>query len=140
MSPKLESICVFCEMIKEDGKEDDNAEEYLIVYSMAKEDPKTGLKEPVVKLKKLILDLDEYGTYKETPSKLYTLIRDGTQVVLRDEKRTGVKIFSLDDGSMVAHLPELHKKAIYNIQVMQDNKTIVTGGKDKVLKVTDAAS
>jgi len=49
-------------MVKEDDNDkDDNSEEYLIVYSMAKEDPKTGRKEPVVKLKKLILDIDEYG-------------------------------------------------------------------------------
>jgi hypothetical protein len=63
---------------EEDNGQDDNSEEYLIVYSMAKEDPKTGQKLPEVKLKKLVLDLDEYGTYKETPCKLYTLIKDGT--------------------------------------------------------------
>jgi len=59
---------------------------------------------------------------------------------LRDEKRTGVKIFSLDDGALVCHITELHKKAIYNIQVMSDSRTIITGGKDKVLRVTDAAT
>lgn len=37
VSPKFESICVFCKMENEDDPEA-NAEEYVIVYSMAKED------------------------------------------------------------------------------------------------------
>jgi hypothetical protein len=41
------------------GKEDDNAEEFVVVYSLAKEDPETYLKIPEVKIEKIVLDIDE---------------------------------------------------------------------------------
>ena len=59
---------------------------------------------------------------------------------MRDEKRTGIKIVSLEDGSVITKMPELHKKSIYNVLVSNDYKTLITAGKDKVVKATDLAS
>jgi len=41
---------------------------------------------------------------------------------------------------MVAHIADLHKKAIYQIIVMDDNVNLITAGRDKVLKVTNIIS
>jgi len=52
---------------------------------------------------------------------------------MRDEKRTGIKIVSLEDGSVITKMPELHKKSIYNVLVSNDYKTLITAGKDKIV-------
>jgi hypothetical protein len=84
----------------DDGKEDDNAEEFVVVYSLAKEDPETYLKIPEVKIEKIVLDIDEYTTdYEAEPYKIFGMFKGGDQIYVRDEKRTGIKIFSTQDGS-----------------------------------------
>jgi hypothetical protein len=67
---------------------------------------------------KIILDVDE--TSKQFPddeTKLFQLMRGGTEMVLRDEARTGIKIISLQDGSVTSTIPDIHKKAIMSILV-----------------------
>ena len=68
------------------------------------------------------------------------MLKGGEQIYVRDEKRTGVKIYSAHDGNLVAHIADLHKKAIYQILVMDDNINLITAGRDKVLKVTNIIS
>ena len=43
------------------------------------------------------------------------------QMVVRDERRTGIKIVSLTDAAIIASIPEMHVKAITNITIMKDN-------------------
>ena len=54
-------------------------------------------------------------------------------MVLRDERRTGLKVVSLSDGAVIATIPEMHFKAIMHILLMADNQTVITCGKDRTI-------
>ena len=143
VSQNLQTICFFCktEEAKEGAQEEEEYEEYIVVYSLVKDDPETFVKIPEVKIDKIVLDIeDDYNDLEAQPSTIYGLLKKGEQIYVRDEKRTGVKIFSAQDGSLVAHIADLHKKAIYQIKIFEDNLNMITVGRDKVLKTTQIVS
>ena len=66
-----------------------------MVYSLAKEDPETYLKIPEVKIEKIVLDIDEAWTdFEAQPYSVFGMLKGGDQIYARDEKRTGIKIYS----------------------------------------------
>jgi len=82
VSPNMQTVCFFCEQEQEKeeeyGKEgESNVEEYVIVYSLAKEDPETYLKIPEVKIDKLILDIEEYTDQEARPGTIFGLFKGG---------------------------------------------------------------
>ena len=45
---------------------------------------------------KIILDIDENSqSFPDCPTKLYQLMKGGTEMILRNEERTGIKVVSL---------------------------------------------
>jgi len=81
------TLIVFVEV--DDGKQDENNEEYVVVYDL-----KRGTKQ----ICQEILDINENSKYPDVSSKLYLVMMDGTQIIMRDNQRTGLKIVSLQDG------------------------------------------
>jgi len=71
-------------------KNEDNNQEYLEVIYLKDKPKRITSKE-----NKIILDINEYSKYPEVPSKLYQLMKFKDQMVIRDQRRTGLVIVSL---------------------------------------------
>ena len=65
---------------------------------------------------------------------LYGFIHGGDQIYVRDENKTGVKVYSVEDGNPIIHFEDIHTKPIYTIRVLADSDTMLTGGRDKCVK------
>ena len=61
-------------------------------------------------------------------------------MLVRDEARTGLKSVSLQDGTIISTMSELHKKPITQFLMMHNNSTVITASKDKTIIVTDMLS
>jgi len=57
-------------------------------------------------------------------------------VVLR-EQRKGVKVMSIEDGTVISRKTKIHNNPILQILMTNDNKQIITCSKDKKVKVFD---
>ena len=97
----------------------------------------TGLQDIHKKIKPITLDVDEHCQNPEEPSKLYKFIRGDSYLILRDDERKGIKIISLENGFNILNMNNIHERPISTIHVMNDNQTVVTGGNDKFIKVTN---
>lgn len=62
---------------------------------------------------------------------LYTLSDDGLTVILRSDDKKGLKIVSLEDGSVVLESAQIHKKPIIKLGLMADQTTVVSVSKDR---------
>jgi len=111
----LETLVLFVEY--KEVEEDDNNEEFLEVIYLKNKLPKRITS----KKTKIILDIDEHSKYPEVPTKLFQLMTGKEQMVLRDERRTGLKVVSLSDGCLIASIPEMHFTSIMHILLMKDN-------------------
>jgi len=54
---------------------------------------------------------------------------------LRGENKKGVKILSMEDGTLITEIKMLHTNPICQILLSHDNYSIVTAGMDKKVKV-----
>ena len=78
-----------------------------------------------------VLDTNENSKYPETAHYLFQVMLDGSQMIVRDNNRTGLKILSLEDGQIISQKSYMHEKSIMNFLIMSDNQTVITCGKDK---------
>ena len=88
LNSTLDSLVVFVEY--KEVKNEDNNQEYLEVIYLKDKPKRITSKE-----NKIILDINEYSKYPEVPSKLYQLMKFKDQMVIRDQRRTGLVIVSL---------------------------------------------
>lgn len=65
------------------------------------------------------------------------LTNDGKFLFLRNDNKKGVKILSLEDGSRVGEIKNIHKGPIKQIIVSKDNRYVITTANDKKVKVYD---
>ena len=56
-------------------------------------------------------------------------------LIMRDNK-TGIKGVTLDNGGTLFTIDDIHQKSILCILIMNDNRNVITGGKDKCVTVT----
>ena len=79
---------------------------------------------------------------KEDPNKLYILAKNfSTQIlVLRSENYRGINIFTLEDGTLISKIENMHSKAILSICLLDDMKRLITAGKDKKIKVWNVSN
>jgi len=86
------------------------------------------------------LDIDEHSEKPELPSKLFKFSSNNTSIFFRDDSRMGLKSISVEDGTELAHMKDMHKKKILDFVLLQDQTTIITASKDKTIKVWDILS
>ena len=56
---------------------------------------------------------------------------------MREDKKKGIKILSLEDGNKIGEIKSIHTNPILQILVTKDNKYIITCAKDKKVKIYD---
>jgi len=61
-------------------------------------------------------------------------------LILRSEDFKGVDIFTLEDGALISKIEKMHKKAIMTFCLLDDMKTLISAGKDKIVKVWNIAN
>ena len=81
------------------------------------------------------MDIEPYGD--DNPAKLMFISYDSQFIFMRDDKKNGVKILSLEDGSKIGEIKNLHKGDLNCVIVSKDNRHIITSGNDKKIKVYD---
>ena len=62
---------------------------------------------------------------------------NGSYVFTRSSDKKGVKLLFLEDGTKVDEAKNIHNNPILQILVTNDNRYIITSGKDKKVKVYD---
>lgn len=72
---------------------------------------------------------------REDASKLFRIGSDNLYLYMRSDNKKGVKIFSLEDGTKVSENNSIHNNPMLNLIIMKDNKHIISGGKDKKVKI-----
>ena len=86
-------MTTYVEVHEKSNKE--NNEEIIEVYDLRKNDEPVDCKVSSDK-EKMVLDIDEHSQkYIEDPSKLHLIMKGGTEMLVRDDARTGLKIVSL---------------------------------------------
>lgn len=92
LSPNFESFVLFQNPKYTKGQNDSNITEKLLVYNF--DGPKTndGISE-AVEQKSIEFDVDEFSSDKFNTTNRYHYIKDGNQLVIRDEAKTGLKIY-----------------------------------------------
>jgi WD40 repeat protein len=114
--------------MKDDGKTE--FIEYLVLFNLKEN----------VEIARITLDLDDNLKNPEDASKLYVLSKDSQTLIARSDNKKGLKIISLEDGSMMQETKQIHKKPITKISLLADQKTVVTSSKDRSVCAYDFIS
>jgi len=61
-------------------------------------------------------------------------------LILRSEDSKGAEIFTLEDGAQISKIEKMHKKAIMTFCLLDDMKTLISAGKDRLVKVWNIAN
>lgn len=56
---------------------------------------------------------------------------------MRSNNKKGVKILFIEDGTKIDEIPNIHKNSILQLLVTNDNRFIITCGRDKKIKIYD---
>jgi WD40 repeat protein len=56
-------------------------------------------------------------------------------LIMRKENMKGVNILSLEDGTILSSIENMHTKAIMDFCILDDMNTLISAGRDKKIKV-----
>lgn len=56
-------------------------------------------------------------------------------LIIRKENMQGVNILSLEDGTVLSSIDQMHTKAILDFCILDDMNTLISAGRDKKIKV-----